>query len=306
MRERLLSDADEPWAVYADRLCEAGDPRGPLVAEQPRPTLHRELPEAQRAHIAAHGLLGPIERPERHRLTWHRGHWRHVGSWTHQMPDAFWEALFAHPCAEWLRELSLRWMDPPQLLATLQRYRPPIQRLHWNERDEGVALDPFLAAMPELEHLSLWRPGRLTSAPVRRLRTLHVNAGPCPQLHEDLAALGRGGAFDALEDLEVWGSRQVDPLWAFTLLERARPRRLAFAGSIDGRVVEPLLRSPAFADLRELELTGFWPEHHEVEALVRAIESRGTLERYHSSGWEPPPELQARLRAAVTTVSATL
>lgn len=304
--EPLLSDDAAAWNVHADALLEAGDPRGQLVAlQRGAPVLHHDLPDDQRALIEANEFLGPIERPRAHGLTWQRGYWHHLGSWSHRFGDDFWSAVFAHESARFLRDLSLRWMPPGTLLAVLRRHRPPLQRLHWHEREPSVDLDPYLAELPHLRALSLWLPCHFTAGPPAALRELSVNTGDDGEgLAPHLLRHAQAGGFVALRSLDVWGVGDLP--WVAHLLEGCRPTSLALQGNVRGGVVKWLTQSSAFRTVTELTLKGFWPTDEQLEALIAALEGRGAkLTRYESTGHEPPPELRRRLEAVAEVAVIT-
>ncbi|MCB9675522.1 MAG: hypothetical protein H6737_10425 [Alphaproteobacteria bacterium] len=303
--DRLLADDPDAWAVHTDRLLEAADPRGELaLLQRAGPVAHRDLPPDQVQIVEAHGLLGPVKRPDRHRLSWHHGYWRHFGNWSGSQPEDYWRAFFGHPSARFLRELSMRWIDPDLLLELVQQHHPPLVYLHWNERDRVVDMDPFFDALPHLEQLRLWRPARLERGPARPLKGLAVNSGrEFPEVTFDLVRYARSGGLAGLEELEAWGS---DPMeWVGEVLQHCTPRELAYKGSVPGGIVAGLIASPGFPTLQTLALEGFWPDPEAMEALLTALEGREVpLARYRSTGLEPSPEQLARLKACVGEVSA--
>ncbi|MEZ4322167.1 MAG: hypothetical protein R3F61_32140 [Myxococcota bacterium] len=297
--DRLLNDDPAAWAVHADQLLEAGDPRGELVGLQAERKSHRELTQKEARIVEAHGLVGPMSRPSVHRLYWRHGYFESLGNWARSQRDDFWHALFGHPSATFLRSLAMRWIAPGLFLEVLQRYRPPLRYLHWNERDAVVDLDPYFEALPYLDDLRLWRPARFERGPVRPLKGLAVNTGDGnPELRRDLVRHARAGGFAALDDLEVWGMGPMP--WVGELLQHCAPRSLAYKGSIPGEVVAGLVESPAFATLEVLAMEGFWPHDAGFEALVSALEARTVpLKLYRSTGREPSRALRKRIKLAV-------
>lgn len=291
-----MNDAD--WAVEVDRLLSEGDPRGTLALRTPEVVEHRDLDAVSLA--LAEPLIGPIWAPVRHGLTWHHGYWEHFGNWTAFQEDSFWHALFAHPSARHLRRLSLRWIRESLFLELLEAHRPPLETLHWNDRDDAIGLDPYLQALPELRHLHLWRKARIEHGTVQPLETLSVNAGDLPELSDDLVRLARRGALEHLQVLEIWSTS--DLTWTKAMLEHSRPRHLAFKGSIGASAIAPLVTSPAFGEVKQLTLEGFWPGDDLIH-LVRALENRAPLEAYHSTGQVPAPALVTRLQACARTCS---
>lgn len=283
----------DDWAVEVDRLLALGDPRGELALATPEPKAHRDLSPAHQ-HIAA-SLLGPVQRPVRHVVSWHHGYIREFANWSSSQEDRFWWELFALESMRFLYHLSMRWIRPELLLELLRTHPLPLASLHWNERDEPVDFDPFFEVLPELEHLSLWRPARFRRGSVRPLKTLEVNAGENPGLSDDLRDYAAAGGLAALDLLSLWGTR--DLAWVDGVLAHCRPKLLAFKGSIDGSVVGPLIESPAFATVERLTFAGFWPGEEALLQLIAALEQRPPLVAYHSTGMVPAAPLTDRIRA---------
>jgi hypothetical protein len=309
---RLIDDDPTAWAVHRDALLEAGDPRGALAAEQTgAPIAHAALPAHQRQRIDAHGLAGPMKRPSAHRLTWQNGYWHGYGNWGNRQLDRYWDALFGHESAAFLRRVSLRWVPPEVLLKALQSHRPPIRYLHWNERDEPVELDPFFDALPHLTALHLWRPGRFDGGPRAPLLELAVNTGEAPDepgrtgsLYTDLQRLAAAGGLRELSYFEAWGVGSL--AWVPAVLAHTTPATIKLAGSVEGTVIPALVETDAFARAESLVLEGFWPDDDALEVLIGALEQReAPLASYRSTGRVLDERWRTRLEAAVGSVRAS-
>ena len=186
-------DDDASWAVYADCLTAAGDPRGELITVElalegdnrrpPAPALARRY--AALMADAKRGSLGPalaarIARPDASRelaLEWRRGHLHRARIDARCMTDAreALAAVHAAPCTHFLHELELSLLaerEPGTQLLGAQLAAGPLPGLRRLELDAWT----FARARPEHDDLPLLELTLDWGQSFARLRELSVRS----------------------------------------------------------------------------------------------------------------------------------
>ena len=289
----LLADDPAAWLAHATWLEGQNDPRATMVREQTKLTDAYDL-SAPHSLIVAEFDLGAEQL--RFRPMWLRGYWHALGSWTSVRSEQTWDSLLSHSSALFLRDFSIRWIEPEVLLRLLERHRPPLRRFYWQDEGEPVDFDPIFHALPHVRQLCLWRSARFQEGPAG-LTDLSINTEVDAGMASDIIRFAEAGGFASLQSLEISSTDNFEP-WAVALLAGSRPRKLVLS---TGGKAKPLLRAlvewPGLATVEDIELEGLWPAATDLNALITALEARTTpLKRYASSGKLPSKRAQARLR----------
>ncbi|MEZ6184503.1 MAG: hypothetical protein R3F62_05760 [Planctomycetota bacterium] len=281
---RQYPDDDPAWLAWATLLEAEGDARAALVRLQPgAPRAHRLLDSRERALLAEHpALSGPFGglQASRHRLGWAHGYWHHVSNWAASQPPSWWEDLYAHPSARFLRSLHVRWLAPEEFVRVTVAARPPLRVLRWQEEHpEPVALDAIQAALPDLEQLDLWVPAICDTWRWPALRALSLNICWTPQLKLDLVRAAERGAFAELESLELWPGfdQATEPVLAAFLARCPRLTHLDVRGGNGLPELEQvLLDSPALDRLRFLSMSGAHVSEASARRYLERLRARAT------------------------------
>ena len=304
-------DVDGNWLVYADWLCERGDPRGELInlgmaadSEDVRARV-REL-EADEER-----LISPRLAAQAHywRFRWRRGFIDYAdlqGAADDPAGVEALDALFADPHAALLAWVDLG-RNRDMLAATLSRPRPSLRVLGL---EDAASVDGLAPATPRLERLVLdveefatGRPGGVARLVHPTLRVLDASAAACA------AACTNDVELPALEEIE-WSVRDDEPLLeASSVLHAPPPRLRRLDLNVHPRiaVLEPLLACAAWRQLREVAIDDVAiaelelacaraPELAHLERLAIVPRASRSIEPAHIV------ELRARLHAALPHV----
>ena len=259
---------EERWAVYADALLQAGDPRGELIS--------LELRIGRRGEQA--GLNSELDAL----LPAHEEQWRPAYGYARGPEGLGWQYGFVTR----MRSLELSEAEDIELLSDALA-QPQLRMLRALELQIGEHVEPEI--FPALARLEL--------GPLRALRLAYARQGDAlaevlacapPTLVEldlrHVGLTGRGLGL-ALEHLQARGCR----------LQRLYLQH----NELEAKAVGQLVRSPALAQLRHLDLRGNEIGPEGARALATAP-SLGGLERLLLDGRDVDAEGEAALAESGT------
>ena len=251
-------DVDGNWLIYADWLCERGDPRGELISLGLAAPSDEVKSRARELEADEERLITPRLAEQAHlwRFTWWRGfiHGAQLAGAKDEQPTPETVlALMADPHAVLIDWLTLQWRADDELVAAL-------------------------TAEPHRNVRTLRMSGRVTRADLARglpaLTCLHVDGGGGPrslvhpqlrELHATCEALGTGRfELPRLENLQTY-ARADDPLFGPTSILASPPPRLRGLSLQTRDTIERLLEMPVVAQLHALQLGGI--SLHDVDRL---------------------------------------
>ena len=285
-------DDPEPYLVFGDWLIARGDPRGELVALMHRfgadwhpfapdgGELKREI--GRRFGASRRALMGPLADLDEAAFyaLWRWGFVRRLE--LHRGDDRLLGSILEHPCARFLRELTIP-RSPRQVERLCRRGFAPatLRVLTVFGGDGSYAADGIFEAVPSLEILALGgveRTGPIAHERLRELRLVDASLD---------AAVGAlvGGRLPALESLTIGGAGVEAIPDAFSPLladPRAALPALQELFIVHPRRSPPLLRtllgSPLLGRLRRLGVTGL-VESPDLQTLLEHRAALAHLER---------------------------